>query len=186
MLSHRVQLHEDLKRKATSPDGVGVPAVLNTSSIVKTVDPDTATVTLEDGTSFSGDLVLGADGVSVSIIPGPLLPRTLTQPSKSVTRKIATGQDIKPFGSGKSAFRFLIPMSQIRENAATAKLAAREGYMTMWMGDDRRLVMYPCSDNTMMNFVGIHPSELSASKGEGEFKRQCHRVCPSGYRADAV
>jgi hypothetical protein len=43
--------------------------------------------------------------------------------------------------------------------------------MTMWMGDDRRLVMYPCSDNTMMNFVAIHPSELSASKGEGKFNQ---------------
>ncbi len=58
-------------------------------------------------------------------------------------------------------------MQHIRENPATTKLAQREGYMTMWMGDDRRLVMYPCSNNTMMNFVGIHPSELSASKGEG-------------------
>jgi hypothetical protein len=38
----------------------------------------------------------------------------------------------------------------------------------MWIGDDRRLIMYPCSNNTMMNFVGIHPSELSASKGEGK------------------
>lgn len=28
--------------------------------------------------------------------------------------------------------------------------------------------MYPCNDNTMMNFVAIHPSELSASKGEGK------------------
>jgi len=65
MLSHRVQLHEDLKRKATSPDGAGIPAVLKTASIVRDVDPETATVTLEDGSSFSGDLVLGADGVSV-------------------------------------------------------------------------------------------------------------------------
>jgi uracil DNA glycosylase len=64
----------------------------------------------------------------------------------------------------------MIPMSQIRDNVATAKLATREGYMTMWMGDDRRLVMYTCSNNTMMNFVGIHPSELSASKGEGKSK----------------
>lgn len=72
-----------------------------------------------------------------------------------------------PFGCGKSAFRFLIPFQKIRENPVTEKLAQREGYMTMWMDDDRRLVMYPCSDNTMMNFVGIHPSELSASKGEG-------------------
>jgi 2-polyprenyl-6-methoxyphenol hydroxylase-like FAD-dependent oxidoreductase len=65
MLSHRVQLHEELKRKALSPEGDGTPAVLKTSSIVADVDPDTATVTLEDGSSFSGDVVLGADGVSV-------------------------------------------------------------------------------------------------------------------------
>ena len=43
--------------------------------------------------------------------------------------------------------------------------------MTLWYGDDRRLVMYPCNDNTMMNFVAIHPSELSASKGDGEYSR---------------
>lgn len=66
-------------------------------------------------------------------------------------------------------------MRQISDNPATAKLASRQGYMTMWMGDDRRLVMYPCSDNTMMNFVGIHPSELSASKGEGTSRAvRCH------------
>jgi 2-polyprenyl-6-methoxyphenol hydroxylase-like FAD-dependent oxidoreductase len=65
MLSHRVQLHEELKRKALCPEADGIPAVLKTSSIVADVDPDTATVTLEDGSSFSGDVVLGADGVSV-------------------------------------------------------------------------------------------------------------------------
>lgn len=83
------------------------------------------------------------------------------------------GPDIKPFGSGKSAFRFMIPIQQIQENPVTEKLTTREGYMTMWMGDDRRMVMYPCSNNTMMNFVGIHPSELSASKGEGKYHPSC-------------
>ncbi|KAL2135111.1 hypothetical protein VTI74DRAFT_9704 [Chaetomium olivicolor] len=149
MLSHRVQLHEELKQKATSTDGEGTPAVLRTSSTVVAVDPERCTVTLEDGSSFSGDLVIGADGVS------------------SITRKVVAGPGVTPFGSGKSAFRFLVPVNQIRENPATEKLAMREGYMTMWMGDDRRLIMYPCSNNTIMNFVGIHPSELSASKGEG-------------------
>ncbi|KAH6649269.1 hypothetical protein F5144DRAFT_480371 [Chaetomium tenue] len=147
VLSHRVRLHEELKRKALSTDDEGTPAVLKTSSVVTTVDPDTGTVTLEDGSSFSGDLVLGADG--------------------SITRNIVAGPEIKPFGSGKSAFRFLVPMHQVRENPITEALGKREGIMTMWIGNDRRLVMYPCSDNTMMNFVGIHPSELSASKGEG-------------------
>lgn len=66
MLCHRVQLHEELKNKATSKDGAGIPVVLRVSSRVVDVDCATATITLEDGTAFSGDLVLGADGVSVS------------------------------------------------------------------------------------------------------------------------
>lgn len=81
---------------------------------------------------------------------------------------MVAGNDIKPFGCGKSAFRFLVPRQKILDNPATEKFASRDGYMTMWYGNDRRLVMYPCSNNTMMNFVGIHPSELSASKGNGK------------------
>lgn len=43
--------------------------------------------------------------------------------------------------------------------------------MTLWIGDDRRLVMYPCSNNTLMNFVAIHPSELSVAKSEDDWSR---------------
>ncbi|KAF4980023.1 hypothetical protein FZEAL_3885 [Fusarium zealandicum] len=149
MLSHRVQLHEELKRLATSTDGAGKPAVLKTSSPIVNVDPDTAEVKLEDGSAFSGDLVLGADGVS------------------SITRRVVAGPDIKPFGSGKSAFRLLIPFDKIRNNPATGDLANRQGIVTMWMGDDRRLIMYPCLDNTVMNLVGIHPSSLSVTASKG-------------------
>lgn len=60
-----MRLHEELKRLATSSEGSGTPAILKTSSPVVEVDPATATVKLEDGTSITGDLVLGADGVSV-------------------------------------------------------------------------------------------------------------------------
>ncbi|QKD58183.2 uncharacterized protein FOBCDRAFT_242480 [Fusarium oxysporum Fo47] len=151
VLAHRVSLHENLKNQATSREGPGTPAILKTSSPVVDVDPSTATVKFEDGTTASGDLVLGADGVS------------------SITRSIVTGSDIKPYGSGKSAFRFMIPHSDILKNEKTRPFAERIGTMTMWMGDDRRLVMYPCSNNTVMNFVAIHPSSITsgANKGSG-------------------
>lgn len=89
------------------------------------------------------------------------------------------GDDIKPFGSGKSAFRFMIPRQKMLDDPATQSIAKREGYMTMWIGNDCRLIMYPCSDNTLMNFVAIHPSNLSASKGEGESQPNiyCLRIC---------
>ncbi|KAF5006425.1 hypothetical protein FDECE_7185 [Fusarium decemcellulare] len=151
VLTHRVSLHEELKRQATSAEGTGTPAILQTSSPVVDADPSTATVKLADGTLVAGDLVLGADGVS------------------SITRQVVAGPDIKPFGSGKSAFRFMIPHDKIRIDPETEGFLKRDGYMTMWMGDDRRLIMYPCSNNSVMNFVGIHPSSLSAaaSKGDG-------------------
>ncbi|KAF5570588.1 3-hydroxybenzoate 6-hydroxylase 1 [Fusarium phyllophilum] len=151
VLAHRVSLHENLKNQATSSEGPGTPAILKTSSPVVDVDPSTATVKFEDGTSVSGDLVLGADGVS------------------SITRSIVTGTDIKPYGSGKSAFRFMIPHSKYLNNETTRPFAERTGTMTMWVGDDRRIIMYPCSNNTVMNFVAIHPSDITsgASKGSG-------------------
>jgi hypothetical protein len=72
-----------------------------------------------------------------------------------------------PFDSGKSAYRFLIPRKQLSENPLSAKVVARDGYFTIWVGVDRRVVMYPCANNTIMNFVAIHPSGLSKSQGEG-------------------
>ncbi|KAL1891090.1 hypothetical protein Sste5346_007916 [Sporothrix stenoceras] len=153
VLSHRVSLHNELKRVATSEEGKGTPAVLKVASRVASVDPEMATVTLEDGTIYTGDLVLGADGVS------------------SVTRRCISGDTIKPFGSGSSAFRFLIPRETVLNNPSTAHLATSpqlDGVMTLWYGRDRRLVMYPCVNNTMLNFVAIHPSATSASKTESK------------------
>lgn len=37
----------------------------------------------------------------------------------------------------------------------------------MWFGVDRRVVMYPTSNNSMLNFIVIHPDEESASETAG-------------------
>lgn len=68
-LVHRVHLHEELKRHAISPDGDGVPVVLRTSSRVADIDAASATATLETGERVHGDVLIGADGVHVSLRP---------------------------------------------------------------------------------------------------------------------
>ncbi|KAK7225345.1 hypothetical protein V2G26_013348 [Clonostachys chloroleuca] len=146
---HRVALHEKLKEKAIALEGPGIPVTLKTSSIVMDVDPESATVVLEDGSKYTGDIVLGADGVS------------------SNTRKIVVGPEIKPRGSGKSLFRFMIPREAIQKNPRIAHFAQYNGCMTSWHGEVCRLVMYPCVNNTLMNFGAIHPSYMSPAKGEG-------------------
>jgi 2-polyprenyl-6-methoxyphenol hydroxylase-like FAD-dependent oxidoreductase len=65
-LVHRVRLHEELKKRATSLDGPGKPAVLKTCSRVSDVDQVQGIVYLENGETYKGDVVIGADGVHVS------------------------------------------------------------------------------------------------------------------------
>ncbi|KAF5657668.1 salicylate hydroxylase [Fusarium heterosporum] len=142
-LVHRVRLHQELKRLATSQAGIGKPAELRTSSRVVDVDAVTATVFLEDGSQLQGDLVIGADGVH------------------SKSRQKVVKKDIKTYSSGKSAFRFLVPRQAALDDPETAQFAQNNGQLIIWYGSDRRVVMYPCDDNKMFNFVCIHPREES-------------------------
>ncbi|KAK0843347.1 hypothetical protein LTR03_008703 [Friedmanniomyces endolithicus] len=142
-LVHRAHLHTALKDMATGPEGKGQAAKLHVGSRVQGVDAEGAILTFEDGTSVSGDLLVGADGVH------------------SLARSSIPGGDKKPFDSGKSAFRFLLPTEVLSSDSQTAELVSKIGALVMWIAEDRRLVMYPCVNKTMMNFVAIHPSKES-------------------------
>ncbi len=85
---------------------------------------------------------------------------------QSKTRKYI--KDAKLFASGKAAFRFLIPREIAAADRATAHLVERHNSLLMWFGSDRRVVMYPCNNNEMLNFVCIHPdTESHATKTDG-------------------
>jgi 2-polyprenyl-6-methoxyphenol hydroxylase-like FAD-dependent oxidoreductase len=65
-LIHRVALHDALKKTATSKEGAGKPAVLNTANRVESVDPAKGMMTLANGAVVEADLIVGADGIYVS------------------------------------------------------------------------------------------------------------------------
>ncbi|KAJ5751897.1 Salicylate hydroxylase [Penicillium odoratum] len=142
LLCHRAHLHEALKDKAGAP-GKGKPAVLHTSCKVAGVDPETATVILSDGTKVHGDVVIGADGVH------------------SVARRHVTGSDKQAFSSGKNAFRFMVSRKEALDDPDTAHLAQDMGSVDMWHASDSKVVIYPCVNNEMLNFVCIHPDTLT-------------------------
>ncbi|KAM5349873.1 hypothetical protein ACJ41O_006378 [Fusarium nematophilum] len=142
-LIHRIDLHEELKRRATSPEGKGPPAELRTASRVVDIDASTATVELASGERVQGDAVIAADGVH------------------SKSRSKIPGGNIASKPSGKSAYRFLVSRQSVLEDPKTAHFAQKHGQLTIWYGVDRRVVMYPCQNNTQLNFVCIHPREES-------------------------
>ncbi|KAK3710906.1 hypothetical protein LTR37_009927 [Vermiconidia calcicola] len=153
-LIHRAHLHSALKELAISPKGIGKPVELHLSNRVDEVDPSKASIHLSDGTEVEGDLVIGADGVHSKI------------------RKAIPGGEKVPFDCGKSAFRFLLPTQSIAADEKTAPFLQNHNHLVMWIGTDRRLVMYPCVGGTQMNFVAIHPSEESAVDGGGDAWQQ--------------
>lgn len=139
---HRAHLHDHLKKIALSSDGGGPRAELHKCSKIEKIDTDTATVTLSDGSTVQGDVLVGADGVH------------------SITRR-SINPSIRPFKGHRSAFRFLITRQTALEDPITRGLASTLGSMDMWYAADRKIVMYPCDNNTILNFVCIHPAELS-------------------------
>lgn len=64
---HRRDLHDTLKKAAVSPDRVGDSVVLRTACKVTDCDPLKGSVTLEDGETITGDLIIGADGMYVAL-----------------------------------------------------------------------------------------------------------------------
>ncbi|KAK4235271.1 FAD-dependent monooxygenase [Achaetomium macrosporum] len=122
-LVRRVHLHEDVKRRATSSEGEGVPAALKTCSRVVDVDPTAGAAVLENGQVVQGDVMAGADGVH------------------SVFRAKVPGGNIKTNPSGKSAFRFLVSRQAALDDPVTARFAQKSGGLIIWYGGDRRVII---------------------------------------------
>ncbi|GAM34173.1 hypothetical protein TCE0_015r01579 [Talaromyces pinophilus] len=144
LLAHRIDLHNNLTKVAESPTATHKGIPLHKGSRIAKVDAEKAIITLENGTEVQGDVVVGADGVH------------------SVTRSAVPGGQLKAACRGKSAFRFLVSKQAALDDPITAKLVQHPGELSIWYGSDRRIIMYPTSDNTVLNFVAIHPEAETA------------------------
>ncbi|KEF61799.1 uncharacterized protein A1O9_03369 [Exophiala aquamarina CBS 119918] len=144
MMAHRAHLHTQLKNAATSPDQPGRPVKLNTSSKVISVDPEIATVHLADGSSHSGDVVIGADGVH------------------SNARKALMNDAPAPVKGAHNCFRFILERQVAVDDPETRLLVEEMNSMNMWYLADMKIVMYSTSNNKLLNFVCIHPEHLTS------------------------
>ncbi|KAH7032111.1 hypothetical protein B0J12DRAFT_582955 [Macrophomina phaseolina] len=151
-LIHRVDLHNELKRKATAIESGGHPVRIRRGASVSHVDCEAAALTLMDGQTISGDVVIAADGVHSS------------------TRNIIAGDDSQPFLTGKSCYRYVTPISEIRKDPVTAQFVESPGCCLEVLGGDRSVIFYPCANNTSLYTGAFLPmSEVgSTEKGWGQ------------------
>ncbi|KAF7360978.1 MFS domain-containing protein [Mycena sanguinolenta] len=137
----RNDLHAELERLALGP-GEGPPAKLHLASKVIACSLEEGSLTLSDGRVITGDLILGADGVS------------------SFMRTSILGHVVKTESSGWSCYRGLIEIS---------KLEGVPGLEWLWEGISggrsvtkqskvppfRMLFVYLCHGRQLLNFVGF-------------------------------
>ena len=96
LLVHRAHLHTALREAVMSEEGKGKPATLKLASRVTSVDPEKAEVTLDSGEKITGDVLLGADGVHVSVEYFVFCARNLTLVSHNVVKHSLTETNTNP------------------------------------------------------------------------------------------
>lgn len=130
---HRVSLHSELLRLATSESGSGKPIKIHLASGVKTAAKE-GSITLEDGTVHSADLVVAADGL------------------RSVARDVVAGKKVTPSSTSLSAFRFLIDTEILKNDDSLASVLKKKGPGATLLADtkevasERHIMWYACQE----------------------------------------
>jgi len=135
--AHRIDLQEALVRMATRDDGDGPPVKIMFGLSVASYGADEGTITLEDETTHTADLVIAADGVH------------------SVAPKYVLGNiDYETAHTGTTIIRFMLPSADILSDPKTAGLIKNNGRFSWFVGPDRErwLLQYPVRNNTEQNY----------------------------------
>lgn len=141
LVFHRVDLHNNLLHLATHPTVPDCKVRVELNKKVTFCDSSSGTVETEDGAQFSADLIVGADGIH------------------SRLREIVIPNAPKPQPTGTSAYRILTPISSL-EHIPEAKQFMKP-LTTMVIGGDRRVVMGPCRNGTVLSIVALVPDGKS-------------------------
>jgi salicylate hydroxylase len=137
---HRQDLHSFLKKTATTGDNA---ASLRTSACVTECDPESGTITLEDGEKIEADLVIAADGIH------------------SKLRATVLGKETTARPTGLSAYRLMMPSKEIEQRAPAfaACVQPRDPYTSMIMAHDCRIIMGPARNGELYSVVGLVPDD---------------------------
>jgi salicylate hydroxylase len=138
---HRADL---LDTMAAHLRAVGPAVVRLNSRVVFYEETGTGvTIRLHNGSTASGDVLVGADGV------------------KSTIRAQLLGA-AKPIYTGDSAWRLVVPSNRLKFHA--------EREMAVWMGPGKHVVSYFLRDGELLNFVGlVETTEISEESWIAKF-----------------
>jgi salicylate hydroxylase len=132
---HRVSLHNELLRLATSATETGTPIKIHLASEVTGASPKEGSIALQNGEKHFADLVVAADGLH-SVL------KRLVSEDKTTT----------PSSTGLSAFRFLIDTNILEKDENLSLTLKKKGSGATLLADttditnERHIMWYPCEE----------------------------------------
>ncbi|KAG5926987.1 hypothetical protein E4U53_002944, partial [Claviceps sorghi] len=135
-------------------------------------NPSTPSIVLDSGEEIRGHLVIAADGVH-SAGPEAILGRP---------------NDPVPAALGNCCYRFLIPVQRLQEDPDTSFFVENHhGWTRMLIDEDRgrKMVVYPCRDNTLLNFACVLHEEAGAP-GNGSRRENRHEAVDTARISDRL
>lgn len=137
---HRAHFQNAMNKLALD---LGVEIHMNSG--VARYDPDIPSLTLENGTTYSADLIVAADGL------------------RSEARKVVLqGKDQPPQRTGFAAYRAVVDVEKMRADPDVAWLLEKPG-LNCWIGDMRHVMTYTIAAGKSFNMVLSHPEESDPS-----------------------
>lgn len=140
---HRIDIHNVLKKYATSEEGAGKPCKLVVKHKAVEVDYKTGFVKFDNGNEISADLIVAADGI-----------RSLTKPQLGITPQVRN-QD-------SSCIRVLFDTNKVKE-LGLADFSENQA-IEFWGGKDKnKIVLSPCSDKKVVScycFYAANPEDV--------------------------
>lgn len=132
---------------------------------VESVSDETRTVKLVDGRTFTGDVIIGADGIR-----------------SQVRRAVMPDEVVEPRVSTNCAYRATVPVELMRADPEVSHLMD-DPNSNCWIGYRRHVMAYPIRNGQMYNMVMSHPGQAAVGVWNQpgnleEMKREYHNFDP--------
>ncbi|KAJ6456440.1 hypothetical protein C8R45DRAFT_1034480 [Mycena sanguinolenta] len=151
IFTRRSRLHAELHSLATGDRRPGKPAYIIEEAKITAVDVVHGIITTEGGDTYSGDLIIGADGINSAV-------RTAVLSTHSGSVDVAGGAAAVP--SGLAAYLGTVPKAMLRVDPVLAFQTGEKSGMAAFLGTHpRKRVLVVPADSENFQIVAYHPED---------------------------